>query len=77
MTLKPWSVIILFRTPGLVLNTLGANFASLTLLWGGGACRTALKMGYLSICWSHDSDHSPNLQSTKSEVCNCKVDMHK
>ncbi len=33
----------------------------------------ALKMGYLRICWSHGSDHSPNPQSTKSEVCNCKL----
>ncbi len=29
-------------------------------------------MDYVGICWSHGSDHSPNLQSTKSEVCNCK-----
>ena len=36
-------------------------------------CRTAPKMGYLRIRWSHGSDHSPNLQSTKSEVCNCKL----
>ncbi len=28
---------------------------------------------HLRICWSHGSDHSSNLQSTKSEVCNCKL----
>ncbi len=30
------------------------------------------QMGYLRIYWSHGRDHSPNVQSTKSEVCNCK-----
>ena len=28
---------------------------------------------YLRIRWNHGSHHSPNLQSTKSEVCNCKL----